>query len=81
MSQHEAMELWDALQLEPGQQVMSAILVAKIVDLREGKEGKPPSISIGATDSADWIDQAGLLKAATDLTSSSQFFQDDDSDG
>lgn len=78
MSQHEAMELWDALNLRPGQQVMSAMLIGKVVDLSEGKEGNPPSISIAATDGTDWIDQAGLLKAASDLTSSGQFFQEDD---
>lgn len=74
----EAEALWDALNLKPGQQVMSAIIAAKIVDLREGHEGHPPSISIAATDGTDWIDQGGLLKAATDLTSAGQFYQDEE---
>lgn len=78
MSQHPAMDLWDALELKEGQQVMSAMLVAKVVDLSEGKENAPPSISIAATDGTDWIDQAGLLKTATDLTSSGQFYQEDE---
>jgi hypothetical protein len=72
------MQLWDALNLKEGQQVMSAMLIAKVVDLREGKEDNPPSISIAASEGADWIDQAGLLKTATDLTSAGQFFQEDE---
>lgn len=77
-NQHEAMQLWDALNVKPGQQVMSAMLIAKVVDLNEGKEDHPPSISVAATDGADWIDQGGLLKAAVDLTSAGQFYQDEE---
>ena len=76
--QHEAMDLWDALNLKPGQQVMSAMLIAKIGDFNEGKEDQPPSISVAATDGTDWIDQGGLLKAAMDLTSASQFYRTDE---
>lgn len=56
----EAIELWDALDLEDNQQVVAAVLVGKLKDFDSGIV----AISIGNTNGMDWVDQVGLLEAA-----------------
>lgn len=69
----EAEELWQALELREGDQVMEATLIAKIVHFGDEAEAPPPSISISATDGLDWIQQAGLIHSALDLLKSGGF--------
>lgn len=53
----EAMELWDALELEPGDIVLDAVLVARSQNVdREGT-----CISLAATDGVDFSRQLGML--------------------
>lgn len=60
----EADELWKALELRDGDQVVDAILVAKVADFEHGGTG----LSIAATDGVDWVTQLGILRGATLLT-------------
>lgn len=63
----EAAQLWDALEPEEGQQVMSAVLVGKLVKFDESDQSHFPFVSIAATDGVDWMDQMGILDAAHDF--------------
>lgn len=56
----EAAELWDALDIENDDQVLEAVLIAKLGNFEKGRV----EISISASDSIDWIGQLGLLEAA-----------------
>lgn len=60
----EAEALWQALELEDGDQVVEAILVAKVANFTSGGT----AVSIGATDGMDWIGQLGLIEAARKVT-------------
>lgn len=60
---NEAIALWDALDLEPNDQVSEATLLAKVADFENGGT----VISVSATDSLDWITQLGLIHAAEKL--------------
>jgi len=62
----EAMSLWDALDVEDGQQVVEAVVIAKVFTWDPDKN-LPPSMSIAATDGMDWIQQYGMLHAAIAL--------------
>lgn len=58
---HDAQELWDALHLHsPGDQIVDAVIVGKIVDFEQGIT----SLSIAATDGVDWVGQLGMLHGA-----------------
>lgn len=60
LDQHvEAIALWDALEMRPGDQLTKAVLIAKVYDFDKGHA----DISTSATDDTDWVDQLGLFEA------------------
>lgn len=66
----EASELWDALEAEEGQMVVSAVLIGKLMKLEGNEEDKIPTVSISATDDVDWMTQLGIIDAAYDFVHS-----------
>jgi hypothetical protein len=58
-------ELWSSLELEDNDQVVDAVLIAKVADFERGGT----AISIGATESCDWVTQLGILHAALQVMS------------
>lgn len=64
----EAAELWDSLEPADGQQIVSAVLIGKMVNFEgESKEDRAPTISISSTDDVDWMDQMGIVDSAHDF--------------
>lgn len=53
-------ELWASLELGPHQQVVDAILLARVTDFDQGGT----LLSMAGTEGADWIVQLGLIEAA-----------------
>lgn len=69
----EAEDLWVALDLRENQQVLEAVLIAKVSDFDTGIT----SISMSNTDGVDWIDQVGLIGAAKIIISQAPIEKDD----
>lgn len=63
----EAAKLWDALEPEGDQLIVSAVLIGKLVDFGGEDEKRHPTISISATDDNDWMTQMGILDSAHDF--------------
>lgn len=63
----EASELWNSLEAEEGQMVVSAVLIGKLMKLEGSEEDKIPTVSISATDDVDWMTQLGIIDAAHDF--------------
>lgn len=57
----EADQLWNALQLQNNEQVIGAVLVAKVKNFDTGTT----IISTAVTDDVDWVDQVGIMRAGT----------------
>jgi hypothetical protein len=70
----EAEELWEALDLKPGDQVVEAVLIGKLVNFETGRT----VISLAATDGVDWVSQGGLLWAAQRVVDEAPIHGDDD---
>lgn len=56
----EAAALWDSLDTKDSDQIVEAVLIAKLHDFDKGLT----QVSISSTDSVDWIGQLGLISAA-----------------
>jgi hypothetical protein len=63
----EVAQLWEALEPAEGQQIVSAVLVGKLVNFSAEGEDAFPRVSISATDDNDWMTQMGILDAAHDF--------------
>jgi|GEM_PF-3827136 len=64
----EAADLWEELQPEEGQQIVSAVLIGKLVNFGgDTKEDRAPYVSVSRTDDMDWMDQMGIIDAAHDF--------------
>lgn len=63
----EAAQLWDSLEPGEGQQIVSAVLVGKLVNFSAEGEEAFPRVSISATEDNDWMTQMGILDAAHDF--------------
>lgn len=72
----EAAKLWDDLELEDNDQVVEAVILAKIIDFKEGGTG----VGIGYTTGMDWIGQLGLLSAAEKMVAKDVGRRDDGDD-
>jgi hypothetical protein len=71
---HDAQELWDALEPAPGDQIVEAVIVGKMVDFERGIT----SLSIAATDGVDWVGQLGMLHGALKIMNQSPLEPRDD---
>jgi hypothetical protein len=72
----EAQELWDAIEPGPKDQIVEAVIVAKLVDFERGIT----SISMSATDGVDWVGQLGMLHGALKIMNQSPLERKDEDD-
>jgi hypothetical protein len=70
----EAAVLWDSLETQDNDQIVEAVLIAKLHDFDKGLT----QVSISSTDSVDWIGQLGLIAAAKLISDQTPVLGNDD---
>lgn len=72
----EAADLWDGLEIQDNQHVISGVLLAKIRDF----ERDVVILSMANTNGCDWIDQMGIMETAKLICIQTPITQGDDDD-